>query len=273
MIYLLYKTYVCDERNFNSFINRRVRFRKHNCKWLQIIKDIHRRLSTFSEILFLLIYAQTSANRKMADNLENEDRKKVLLPDINLFNEYRGQTPWTNSDFDKYWRTRSYKYPNPPAVAVPPFHGWQNLAGPSASPVSSQREEAFLEQTIPEITADPAKRAQWKGIKYLGGGGGGRVGLWEYTGPGNTATNSRRVAVKEVRVDDQEWDSVFQEEHFKEGKRIERLQEAAQSAHIITLQAPLPKADANGRGKVRRLVFEYCDMGDLKGLIDIRRTS
>jgi hypothetical protein len=212
----------------------------------------------------------------MADNLEDEGGEKVIIPDvndINLFNECRGQAPWTNSEIDEHWRKRLYQYPNSPAVAVPPFPGWQNLAGPSASTVSGQREEAFLEQTIPEISTDPAQRAHWKGIKYLGGGGGGRVGLWEYTGPGNTATNSRRVAVKEVRVDDQEWDNVLQEAHYDEGKRLERLQEAAQSSHIITLQAPLPKADAKGKGMVRRLVFEYCDMGDLMKLIDIRRTS
>ena len=176
-----------------------------------------------------------------------------------------------------YFHRQNYQYPSPPVVAVPPFPGWQNLAVPEASPVSSPQEEdlreAFLAQTIPEITANPVKRPHWKGIKYLGGGGGGKVGLWEYTGPGNTATKSRRVAVKEVRVDNPKYDQYLQEEHFEEGKRLERLQEAAQSSHIITLQAPLPKADAKGQGKVRRLVLEYCDMGDLSKLIDIRRAS
>jgi hypothetical protein len=238
-------------------------------------KTFHLRVSTVSEQFSPLFCAQTSAVRRMANYLGYD--KKEHLKVINQFNEYRGQTQWTNSDFDKYWRKRHYQNTNPPAVAVPPFPGWQNLAVPESSPAPSQWEEefreAFLEQTIPEITADPAKRAHWKGIKYLGGGGGGRVGLWEYTGPGNTGTNSRRVAVKEVRVDNAEWDNVLQEAHFDEGKRLERLQEAAQSSHIITLQTPLPKADANGQGKVRRLVFEYCDMGDLKGLINIRCTS
>jgi hypothetical protein len=212
----------------------------------------------------------------MADNLRDE---KQFLLDVNKFREYRGQVPLNRAVLD-YFGTRNYQYPNPPAVAVPLFPGWQNLAVPEASPGPSQSEKAlrehFLEQTIPEITADAAQRAHWKGVKYLGGGGGGRVGLWEYSRPGETAQDFKRAAVKEVRVDepdDPELDSILQEAHFEEGKRLERLQDAAQSSHIITLQAPLPKADAKGKGKVRRLVLEYCDMGDLSKLIDIRRAS
>jgi hypothetical protein len=212
----------------------------------------------------------------MTDNLRDE---KQFLLDVNKFREHRGQVPLNRAVLN-YFGTRNYQYPNPPAVAVPSFPGWQNLAVLEASTVPSKEEkdlrEHFLEQIIPEITADPAQRAHWKGIKYLGGGGGGRVGLWEYTGPEDTARNFRRVAVKEVRVDDPddpEMDSILQEAHFEEGKRLERLQQAAQSSHIITLQAPLPKADVKGQGKVRRLVLEYCDMGDLQKLIGIRHAS
>ncbi len=244
----------------------------------QISKTFHRRSPTVSDLFLPLFCDQPSAKRKMADNLRDE-----FLLDVNHFRRYRGQRELTRADLN-YLSIQNYHYPSSPIIVAPPFSGWQNLAVPEASPALSPWEEdlreRFLAQTIPEITADPAQRADWKGIKYLGGGGGGRVGLWEYTGQEDTAPNFRRVAVKEVRVDDPRDDGVLQEELFKEGKRLERLQEAAQSSHIITLQAPLPGADAKGegsnaqrQGKIRRLVFEYCDMGDLLKLIEIRLDS
>jgi hypothetical protein len=208
----------------------------------------------------------------MTSPSENEDSP---LRNINQFRNYRGEPSWDEAEFSTNYRTRDYQYPNQPVVAVPPFPGWKAQAPPPPGRKPGQPEKEFLEQTIPEITTDPAQRAHWKGIKYLGGGGGGKVGLWEYTGPEDTAPSFRRVAVKELPVDYLGDDSLLQE-----GTRIERLREAAQSSHIITLQVPLQRVDAKSQGlpaewqgQIRRLVFEYCDMGDLKGLIHRRITS
>jgi hypothetical protein len=121
------------------------------------------------------------------------------------------------------------------------------------------------------IAENEADQINWKGTRYLGGGGGGKVGLWEYTGPEDTAPETRQLVVKELRAN--RLSTSLQEE----GEMLENFRRRAKSSHIITLIAPPEGIVAQDEGLgpewdgvVRRIKLEYCALGDINTLIHTR---
>jgi hypothetical protein len=165
-----------------------------------------------------------------------------LLEDINFFRKRRNPRLklWNGEWFNTYYRQGDYEYPdsseNSPVKV--PFSGWPTPKQPQAPEQLSDAERDFINKTIHDITANDAEKAYWKGTKFLGSGGNGRVGLWEYTGPNDIAPEIKQIVVKEVISDDPIHN--FEDE----GEIIQRLQTGSQSLHIIGLVDKPRGADA-----------------------------
>jgi hypothetical protein len=203
---------------------------------------------------------------------------KKLLEDINYFRKVRNPKlkSYDEDLLKKYFRKEDYEYPDyskqPPANI--PFPGWPAPGQIQQPEQLGDSGQDFLNQDILEITASNAERAHWKGTKYLGTGGNGRVGLWEYTGPSDTAPKIKQIAVKEYTPDEPsdgfEW----------EGQMLEMLQTASPTSHVVTLLGKPQGIDAQAEGLhskwqgiIIRLKLEFCEMGAVYKLIYNRITS
>ncbi|KAG9232504.1 kinase-like domain-containing protein [Amylocarpus encephaloides] len=124
-------------------------------------------------------------------------------------------------------------------------------------------------------------RRRWYGVKVLGTGGGGKVGLWKYDGSfgrgDNPIKEHRQVVIKEVL------------NYYNSGKSLS-VESSANDffreigpKHLAISLTPgrkLTKADvvnegldASWRVEVRRLIYEYCELGDAWDLISRRRNA
>jgi hypothetical protein len=210
--------------------------------------------------------------------MENPWPPQKLIDDINFFRKYRDPTlpDWNSQDVKDNYRVNLFPdHPEPEAV-IHQFPGWPppgQAMPPSASP-ERDSQKSFLDNPMPGLITSAEDQVNWRGTRYLGGGGGGKVGLWEYTGPEDAAPETRKLVVKQTVAD---WPSTDLQE---EGEMIEVIRKRAKSSHIITLITP-PEGivaqdeglGAEWDGVVRRIKLEYCELGDIKRLIRTRSVA
>lgn len=108
--------------------------------------------------------------------------------------------------------------------------------------------------------------SDWNGVKLLGSGGFGVVGLWQYSSKGKHAKDPRMI--KKVVV--KQSDIVYNKEKTKtrstgEGTILEMLSQI-KSKHIVRQYGPLHK-DIYASKDVVRIYLEYCPQGDLSRLM------
>ena len=165
-----------------------------------------------------------------------------------------------------YYRLHKYVDTSLPGPGpAPKFPGWppQRPLPPPQTPTSNQ---PFLDKPIPEIAAWPNSKegTKWKGVKYLGEGGYAQAGLWRYSGPiVDGKPSAREVVVKELFAN-----------KAKIGMGMEAQYMSAffdsNAQHVVRLLvSPVKTTGAieglgnEWDGKVRRLIMEYCSLGDL----------
>lgn len=198
-----------------------------------------------------------------------------LIDDINYFRDYRDPDlpVWTAQDVRDNYRINPFPDHPVPVAAIPAFPGWPDPQSAVRPPARPEREsqQKFLDDSMQGITEDEADLVNWKGTRYLGGGGGGKVGLWEYIGPEDTAPETRQLVVKELRA------NRLSTSLNEEGEMLEIFRTKARSSHIITLIDPPvglvardEGLDPEWDGVVRRIKLEYCALGDINTLIHTR---
>jgi hypothetical protein len=207
--------------------------------------------------------------------LQNPSEDTVEI--VNFFRKYRGVPEWNDDDIRDNFQKQNYQpparvqLPEPPQVDV-----WPPPKAIKPAKVRTQAEEDFLASTIPDLE-DPTETAfaggpgNWKAIKILGAGGFGMVALWEYQGPENVPDQKyRQVVVKEVMGGDPK-----QRNMSKEHKILKQLHKtgSAHVSHELQTKARRINADAENidkewNGRIKRLILEYCPLGDMKGLIE-----
>ncbi|KAL2060034.1 hypothetical protein VTL71DRAFT_9856 [Oculimacula yallundae] len=171
--------------------------------------------------------------------------------------------------------------PPPPLPILPlgpaPTHVSARVQGlvtpPPANPTPAQiaiaAAAAALLVPIPNLAGRGGPN--WTGVKHLGTGGGGGVSLWEYTGPAAGRPLIDRIAIKAAINPTPQLRN--------EGVLMVALG-ASNSAHIISLLQPptiatAATAAAQGlnplyAGLVPRLFLEYCTLGTLEDLMNMR---
>jgi hypothetical protein len=96
----------------------------------------------------------------------------------------------------------------------------------------------------------------WKGVKVIGRGGQGVIGLWEYIGPG-THLWGRRIVIK-------------QSLQYPLDKERDMMMEMGQGdsgvTHVVQLLYPIV-VDCNVTPQLFKIVLEFCEWGDLESLI------
>lgn len=161
--------------------------------------------------------------------------------------------------------------PPPPVPGFPPFGPPGSPRGP---PGPNRAARNWFASNIPELTREAATQGlagTWRGTRFLGQGSYGKVGLWEYqsAGPGDNGPNAfRQVVVKEMTGDQPNW--AFAREEALTANLMQ-----TGSRHIVSLAFPSEPIDsvrdgedAMWHGFIKRLVMEYCPLGDLSNLID-----
>ncbi|RDL42436.1 uncharacterized protein BP5553_02415 [Venustampulla echinocandica] len=134
----------------------------------------------------------------------------------------------------------------------------------------NQMHKDFLNLKIDELAINPEYIPFWRGVKILGQGGEGCVGLWEYNGPPEARQLPRNVAVK------QSLGGAYSRALTHEGKIHWRMCRYMPT-HIVRLllepKAAVPSdgLDPEFNGRFRRLIMEYFPLGSLWDLIDRRQ--
>ncbi|PMD38033.1 kinase-like protein [Hyaloscypha variabilis F] len=201
----------------------------------------------------------------MAAN-QNQVTPKIIK-EVNRFRLYRDPNaqPLTEKEIQDYYRLHDYVEVNPSGPA-PYWPGWPK-PGPPLLPQTPSQNKPFLDKTIPELAGWPnlTDGKNWRGVKYLGEGGNAQAGLWSYTGPiVDGQPVARDVVVKEL----------FANKSKDVGLRYEgwHMNEISQNGaqHVVKLlRDPFKTTGAveglgpEWEGKVRRLILEYCSLGDL----------
>jgi hypothetical protein len=191
----------------------------------------------------------------------------------NEFREYRGQPKWSDQELQAHWRAQDYQQPAPYQPAEPALNPWPAPPPPKAAVALTQLQKDFLASTIPDLenaenTAFAGGPGYWTGKKFLGKGGLGMVALWQYDGPaGDQNQKYRQVAVKEATGD--------AARHMNSDNNIHRELTKTKSQHInhclIRGRTVDPQAEnlhPDWKGKVKRLILEYCPLGDVRQLIE-----
>lgn len=136
-----------------------------------------------------------------------------------------------------------------------------------------------MRSEIPELTGPTV----WNGVKILGSGAYGRVGLWESIGPDNTPNY---IAIKEPITFNLEFQGNYDVASTHENDeddddemvkldyegQIQLMLCQTKSQHILALaKDPVRVPKKNGSYRVARLLMEYCPLGTLGGLLDQRK--
>ncbi|KAE9368346.1 hypothetical protein N431DRAFT_512402 [Stipitochalara longipes BDJ] len=200
-----------------------------------------------------------------------------IIKEVNYFRQYRNPKakPLNAQEVRDYYRLHKYLEISPPG-SPPKFPGWPK-PGPSPPPQVPSHNQPFLDKTIPELASWPnlTDGKKWKGIKYLGEGGNAQAGLWSYTGPVvNGLPKARDVVVKELFANKARDDGLrYEARHMRALSRYD-------SQHVVKLlRDPFKTTGAieglgpEWDGIVRRLILEYCSLGDLYDLKDRRIKS
>jgi len=197
-----------------------------------------------------------------------------LVEEVNFWRQYRNEKALvlTKAEVRDYYRLHKYLETSPPGP-TPKFPGWPPQTPLSPPQIPSQKQP-FLDKTIPELADWPNSTdgTKWKGIKYLGEGGFAQAGLWSYTGLIiDGKPTARDVVVKELFA------NKGQDAGMGEEAMLMSTFFKYESQHVVRLvKNPVKTTGAieglgsEWDGKVRRLIMEYCSLGDLYDLIDRR---
>jgi len=190
----------------------------------------------------------------------------------NEFREYRGQPQWSDQELEAHWRARDYQQPAPYQPAEPGLNPWPAPPPPKAAVALTQQQKDFLASTIPDLedagnTAFAGGPRYWTGKKLLGTGGFGMVALWQYEGPaGDQSQKYHQVAVKEATGD--------AARHLENDNMIHWELTKTKSQHVNhcliqgrTVDHQAENLHPDWEGKVKRLILEYCPLGDVRQLI------
>jgi len=198
---------------------------------------------------------------------------KYIHPDPEAF------VPQPADRIHSWYRLSDYPGPGP-TFGLPPQAtilgpGQPLERPPGVDEVKAHRD--FLDEPVPQLNKNPADplARHWVGTKFLGEGGCGKVGLWEYRDPNPAALpgiGTRRVVVKEGTGLPAEINNVLRREA---NNHLELAWGG--SPHIVSIlrNVPAPASilgtdeglGAEWNGVLRRIYLEYCDIGDLLDLL------
>ena len=241
----------------------------HVCRDLEVLYATFQLRQLFELIAFnLQHYFTTGVSYNLLEMAANQNQvTPKIIKEVNRFRLYRDPNaqPLTEKEIQDYYRLHDYVEVNPSGPA-PYWPGWPK-PGPPLLPQTPSQNKPFLDKTIPELADWPnlTDGKNWRGVKYLGEGGNAQAGLWSYTGPiVDGQPVARDVVVKEL----------FANKSKDVGLRYEgwHMNEISQNGaqHVVKLlRDPFKTTGAveglgpEWDGKVRRLILEYCSLGDL----------
>ena len=189
-----------------------------------------------------------------------------IVDNFNFWAKYRNQNA-PNFDAQQIYDLLKAPYvrpppPDPPIVSK--FTGWPAAPGPRPPspqiPAEQIQEQNFLSSHPPELASlqNATLAANWRGTKFLGRGGNGLVGLWEYSGPEANPPPLRQVAIKQSL-------KPLPDMSLENEARFIQILNQAGSDHFVRQITPPQR---NAAGHVERLILEYCPMGDMFGMTD-----
>jgi hypothetical protein len=195
-----------------------------------------------------------------------DPRYKDLVA-FNKWRGYRNEQLWTQEEFDirmnelkhrKYF-TKDRYIPDP---QIAPWSGWpkvkRRVRGRYTFPLNQLNlQNTLLETEIPELGSG------WEGKRILGTGTYGTVGVFEYNGNSPNRNMGKQVAVK---VANKSYADLTDEADFMERFTV---RPTSHIVRIITRGVP-EISEGVWKGKVRRIILEYCPHGSLHDLI-VRR--
>lgn len=207
------------------------------------------------------LIAQDAFNRKRGwergKNEENYFARKYRR-DANEIPYFNGRyvTPKNSQVSEvRYWRSKDWlrpitKRPKNLSALKGVVNNPKLMASLKKALEDVSQEEKFLNASHPILGAF------WKGVKVLGRGGQGIVGLWEYIGPG-THIWGRRIVIKQSLQTplDEERGMMMEMGHGDNGV-----------THAVQLLYPIV-VDRKVTPQMFRIILEFCEGGDLDSLI------
>lgn len=190
---------------------------------------------------------------------------------INKFRRYRGDLSWTPQEIRDNYQVEDLVPPPRFKPPRPEFTDLQPLLPPAPPP--TQEELNFLNSAPPDLedatqTGISGGPGNWRGKKFLGSGNFGRVGLWEYTRKNLKDVPYRQVVVKEssepIPIDDLSHEGTFLTQLMD--TKSQHIAHRLNDPQVVDAQAE--NIDPAWNNKVRRLIMEYCPVGDLDVLTE-----
>ncbi|KAI6710476.1 hypothetical protein JHW43_006981 [Diplocarpon mali] len=189
----------------------------------------------------------------------------ISLDEYNLWKDYNnpGAPEATAAEFAQHWQTHAdiitLARP-PPALARQPPRPIGPVSRPPPESIASlsQQKQLFLNTIPPGLASAQSPAFFWKGIKILGEGGNGIVGLFQFDPLAPNPPVHSKVAVKLNTTDV----SILDEE----ATMMRNCRLPSLSDHIVEVLTP-PSLFVPG---LQRLILEYCPQGSLEGLINRR---
>jgi hypothetical protein len=167
------------------------------------------------------------------------------------------KTPNNSKVSDKpHWRSRDW-------LREVPTKRQKNLSKLKGV-VDNPKLVAALKKAAEEVSQDdkflqishPVLGTFWRGVKVLGRGGQGVVGLWEYTGPGKHIWGKRIVIKQSLRYPLNE-----------EREMMMKLDDGSDKVnHVVQLLYPMV-VDHDKTPQLYKIILEFCEGGDLDSLI------
>jgi hypothetical protein len=212
----------------------------------------------------------------MADSNPMQNPSEGTVEVVNFFRKYRGVAEWNDDEIKDNFQKQNYQPPARVQLSEPEqLDAWPAPKAVKAAKALTRAEQDFLASTIPDLE-DPTKTAfgggagNWKATKLLGAGGFGLVALWEYQGPENVQDQKyRQVVVKEAMGGDP-----GQRNMSSEHRILKELQKtgSAHVSHVLVDAQPIDadseNIDKEWNGLIKRLILEYCPLGDMRALIE-----
>lgn len=171
---------------------------------------------------------------------------------------WRYQTPNNSkvSDQHKHWRSKDWiRGSSRRPKKISKQKGVENnpmlMEAMKRAAEELSQDERFL------TSSPPVLGTFWKGVKVLGRGGQGVVGLWEYVGSG-THVWGRRIVIKQSL------------KYPLDGERemMMQLDDGSDQTknHAVKLLYPVT-VDRNQTGQIYRMILEFCEGGELNSWI------
>ncbi|CZR55069.1 uncharacterized protein PAC_04955 [Phialocephala subalpina] len=215
------------------------------------------------------------SNLVMATPLEE---RQQLRDKVNEWRKYRGEPKATLAEIRDHYRRHDY-------IVVPPAldldlpeptifdpHDPPYVHKPPKAPDAAKK--AWLKKSLPSL---PNAGKGWKGIKMLGSGAEGIVGLWQWVTPKNfqgEEPNIQKVAVKQM-VPEESYGYAL----LNEAAILNKLK-MARSSHVVRCVYDADEIDFEEegiqehakayKGALRRIFLEYCELGSLQMLLNLR---